>query len=67
MLSARDPDDQLRLERLVADALPASGAVALSGSMLLGRSSKLPPFVLHVKPVGDSQPTTERGPSPPWS
>ena len=56
MLSARDPDDQLRLEQLVADALPASGAVALSGSMLLGRSSKLPPFVVHVKPVGDSQP-----------
>ena len=56
LLSARDPDDQLRLEQLVADALPASGAVALSGSMLLGRSSKLPPFVVHVKPVGDSQP-----------
>ena len=55
VLSARDPDDQLRLERLVAAALPASGAVALSGSMLLGRSSKLPPFVVHVKPVGDSQ------------
>ena len=45
----------LRLEQLLADALPTSGAVALSGSMLLGRSSKLPPFVLHVKPVGDSQ------------
>ena len=56
LLSARDPKDQLRLEQLVADALPASGAVALSGSMLLGRSSKLPPFVVHVKPMGDSQP-----------
>ena len=56
VLSARDPDDQVRLEQLLADALPTSGAVALSGSMLLGRSSKLPPFVLHVKPVGDSQP-----------
>ena len=56
LLSARDPDDQLRLEQLVADALPASGAVAVSGSMLLGRSSKLPPFVVHVKPVGASQP-----------
>ena len=33
------PADQLRLERLVAEALPASGAVAVSGSMLLGRSS----------------------------
>ena len=46
----------LRLEQLLAHALPTSGAVALSGSMLLGRSSKLPPFVLHVKPAGDSQP-----------
>ena len=45
----------LRLEQLLVDALPTSGAVALSGSMLLRRSSKLPPFVLHVKPVGDSQ------------
>ena len=56
VLCARDPDDQLRLERLVAAALPTSGAVALSGSMLLGRSSRLPPFVVHVKPVGASQP-----------
>ena len=64
---ARDPEDPLRLEHLVADALPTSGAVALSGSMLLGRSSKLPPFVVHVKPVVDPQPDSERGPSPPWS
>ena len=35
----------------MAAALPPSGAVALSGSMLLGRSSKLPPLVMHVKPV----------------
>ena len=56
LLSARDPDDQMRLEQLLAAALPASGAVALSGSMLLGRLSKLPPFVVHVKPVVDSQP-----------
>ena len=50
------PDDQFRLERLVADALPTSGAVALSGSMPLGRVSGWPPFVVHVKPVGVSQP-----------
>ena len=55
-LSARDPDDQFRWERLVADALPTSGAVALSGSILLGRSSRMPPLVVHVKPVGVSQP-----------
>ena len=39
VLGARNPDDQLRLERLVAAALPVGGAIAVSGSMLLGRSS----------------------------
>ena len=56
MLRARAPADQVRLERLVGDALPASGAVAVSGSMVLGRSSVVPPFVVHVKPVGGPQP-----------
>ncbi len=56
VLRARKPDDQLRLEGLVADALPASGAVAVSGSMLLGRSYGSPPFVVHVKPVAVPQP-----------
>ena len=56
VLRAREAADRLRLERLVASALPASGAVAVSGSMLLGRSSGLPPLVVHVKPV--AVPTT---------
>ena len=56
VLRARAPADQVRLERLVGDALPASGAVAVSGSMVLRRSSVLPPFVVHVKPVGLPQP-----------
>ena len=56
VLCAREAADRLRLERLVASALPASGAVALSGSMLLGRSSGSPPFVVHVKPVAVPQP-----------
>ncbi len=56
VLGARKPDDQLRFEGLVADALPAAGAVAVSGSMLLGRPSGSPPFVMHVKPVGVPQP-----------
>ena len=56
MLRARAPADQVRLERLVGDALPASGAVAVSGSMVLRRSSVVPPFVVHVKPVGGPQP-----------
>ena len=56
VLRARAPDDQGRLERLVAEALPTSGAVPVSGSMLLGRVSGVPPFVVHVKPVGVPQP-----------
>ena len=46
----------LRLEGLVASALPAVGAIAVSGSMLLGRPSGSPPFVVHVKPVAVPQP-----------
>ena len=56
MLRARMPADQLRLERLVGDALPTSAAIAISGSMLLHRSLVLPPFVVHVKPVRHRQP-----------
>ena len=48
MLRTRAPADQARLERLVADALPAQ-AGAISGSMLLRRTSVLPQFVVHVK------------------
>ena len=56
VLGALTPDDQLRLEGLVASALPAVGAIAVSGSMLLGRPSGSPPFVVHVKPVAVPQP-----------
>ena len=56
MLRARAPADQVSLDRLVGDALPASGAVAVSGSMVLRRSSVVPPFVVHVKPVGVPHP-----------
>ena len=56
ILRARASADQARLERVVGDALPAAGAVALSGSMMLRRSSVVPPFVVHVKPVGIPQP-----------
>ena len=56
VLQARAPDDQIRLAQLVAEALPTSGAVPVSGSMLLGRVSRFPPFVVHVKPVGVPQP-----------
>ncbi|MYB20680.1 MAG: helix-turn-helix transcriptional regulator [Holophagales bacterium] len=50
-LRARTPGDQARLDELLANALPASDAPAVSGSMLLRRSSVLPRFVVHVKPV----------------
>ena len=55
-LRARAPADQARLERLTGDALRASGEAAVSGSMLLRRSSVSPPFVVHVKPVSVPQP-----------
>ena len=42
VLCAREAADRLRLEKLVASALPDSGAVAVSGSMLLGRASGSP-------------------------
>ena len=56
MLRARAGADQVRLERLVGGALPNSAAAEVSGSMLLRRSPVLPPFVVHVKPVGVPQP-----------
>ena len=55
-LRARASADQVRLQRLVGDALPASDAAAVSGSMLLRRSPALPPFAVHVKPVDGPQP-----------
>ena len=56
VLQARAPDDQARLARLVAEALPTSSAVPVSGSMLLGRAAGVPPLVVHVKPVGIPSP-----------
>ena len=55
-LRARAPADQVRLERLLGNALPASDAPPVGGSLLLRRSSVLPPFVVHVKPVAVPQP-----------
>ena len=55
-LRARVSADRVRLEQLVGDALPASGTVAVCGSMLLRRSPVLPPFVVYVKPVDVARP-----------
>ena len=56
VLQARAPDDQGRLARLVADALPTAGGVPVSGSMRLGGSLEVPLMMVHVKPVGVPQP-----------
>ena len=56
VLQASAPDDQVRLAQLVAEALPTSSAVPVSGSMLLGRAAGVPPLVVHVKPVGVPSP-----------
>ena len=56
LLQARAPEDQPRLQRLVAAALPTDGAVAVSGSMVLRRPDGSLPLVLHVKPVRVPQP-----------
>ena len=55
-LSARSPNEQSRLEKLLAGALPADGAAAAGGSLLLRRANGLLPLVLHIKPVRVPQP-----------
>ena len=55
VLAARVPADRAGLARLVAAALPTSGAPPVSGSMRLRRLSGRPSFVVHVKPAGGRQ------------
>ena len=56
VLRAWAPDDQSRLDRLVAAALPADGGAAVSGSMPLRRANGLLPLAVHIKPLGVPQP-----------
>ena len=49
------PTDNANLEALLARALLASGAEAVSGSMTVRRSPGLPRFTLHVNPVSTRQ------------
>ncbi|MXX86175.1 MAG: helix-turn-helix transcriptional regulator [Acidobacteria bacterium] len=56
-LGASAPEDQLRLDRLLASALPTTGDPAIGGSMRLGRQHALLPLVVHVKPVPVPQPS----------
>ena len=65
-LRALSPDDQPRLDRLVAAALPADGSVAVSGSMPLRRSVGLLPLLVHVQPLAARNRTTGCGTSRRW-
>ena len=56
LLRTLAPDDRLRLERLLAAALPTSNTVPVGGSMMVHRPSVLLPLVVHVKPVRLPQP-----------
>ncbi|MDE3261271.1 MAG: helix-turn-helix transcriptional regulator [Acidobacteriota bacterium] len=56
-LGASAPEDQLRLDRLLASALPAGGDPAIGGSMRFHRQRALLPLVVHVKPVPVPQPS----------
>ena len=50
------PGDDARLKQLLARALPTfSDEAVMGGSMTVGRSSGLPPLVVHVTPVPVSQ------------
>ena len=50
-LHARSPDDDDRLQKLLARALPRGGERGTSASMLVNRRSVTPRLVLHVSPV----------------
>jgi len=55
-LCVRGRSDRGRLARLLRDALPATGAAAVSSSMRLRRLPGLPPFTVHIKPLAVRQP-----------
>ena len=50
-LRARLHADRARLDRLLANALPASGSVPVSGSVTLRGSFRAPRFAIHVEPA----------------
>ena len=50
-LFARRPEEQARLQALLARALPPFGANGAGGSASVSRSDGQPPLVLHVHPV----------------
>lgn len=54
-LSARWPEDDAHLQRLVARALPPYGSPGAAGSMMVRRSGKQPPLKLQVVPAGSQE------------
>lgn len=56
-LQAWLPEEDARLQRILAAALPRFGGPGISGSMVVTRAVNLPPrLVLHVNPVGEGRP-----------
>ena len=56
-LRARIPEEDARLQRIIAGALPRPGGRGASASMTVTRPVDLPPrLVLHVSPVGEQLP-----------
>ena len=54
-LRATQPEDDARLEDLLARALPRFGQPGASGSMMVRRRSSLPWLAVHVKPVSGGE------------
>lgn len=54
-LSARWPEDDAHLQRLVARALPPYGSRGTAGSMMVRRSGKQPPLKLQVVPASSQE------------
>ncbi|MDE0075118.1 MAG: helix-turn-helix transcriptional regulator [Gammaproteobacteria bacterium] len=54
-LSARWPEDDAHLRRLVARALPPYGSPGAAGSMMVRRSGKQPPLKLQVVPASSRE------------
>ncbi len=55
LLSARRPEDDADLQRLVARALPPYGSPGAAGSMMVRRSGKQPPLKLQVVPASSQE------------
>ena len=55
LLSARWPQDNDELQKLLSRPLPPFGVQGAGGSMVVRRSGALPPLALHPNPVGSQE------------